>query len=121
MIVPVALFQAEQVKLFAPEKRVNPIYLHFPYEEMDEVTIHAPAGYKIETLPGGQNINRGATSYEISTSQQADAVQVKRHLTVNGVMYPKDTYPAFRAFFGFVRTNDNAQIVFQGSESTNNN
>jgi len=121
MIVPIGLFQAEQVKSFASEKRVNPIYLHFPYEEMDEVTIHAPAGYKIETVPAGQNINRGAVSYEISMSQQPDAVQVKRHLTVNGVMYPKDVYPAFRAFFGFVRTNDNAQMVFQGGKSANNN
>jgi Domain of Unknown Function with PDB structure (DUF3858)/Domain of Unknown Function with PDB structure (DUF3857) len=121
VIVPVVLFQAEQVKLFAPEKRVNPIYLHFPYEEMDEVNIHTPSGYKIETLPSGQNINKEAVSYEISTSQQTDAVQMKRHLIVKGVMYSKDSYPAFRAFFGQVQTNDNAQIVFHGGESAKSN
>lgn len=121
MLVPVTLFQAEQGKSFTPEKRVNPIYLHFPYEELDDVTIHVPEGYKIETLPAAQNVNRGAVSYDISASQQKDGVEVKRHLVVNGILFPQTAYPAFRAFFGFVRSNDNAQIVFQGAESAKNN
>jgi hypothetical protein len=118
---PITLFQAQEVKWFASEKRVNSICFPFPYEELDDVTLHLPAGYKIDTVPSGQNFNRGVVSYDISTSQQADAVQVKRHLTVNGVMYPKDAYPAFRAFFGFVRTNDNSHIMFKDTEAAKNN
>jgi Domain of Unknown Function with PDB structure (DUF3857) len=121
ILAPVAPFQMDEAKSFAPEKRVNPVYFPYPYEELDDVTLHAPTGYKIETLPSGPNLDKGAVSYKISTSQQKDGVETQRHLVVNGVLFPKENYAALRAFFGFVQTNDNAQIVLQGAESAKNN
>ncbi|MFZ3201914.1 MAG: hypothetical protein ACLQMT_03890 [Candidatus Acidiferrales bacterium] len=120
MIVPVALFQSGDFKAFAPEKRVNAVYFPFPYEELDDLTLRAPAGHKIETLPAAQNINRGAVTYEESAAQQGDGVEAKRHVVVNAMLIPQSSYPALRAFFSLVQTDDNAQIVFQGGESANN-
>ena len=121
MIVPVALFQSSSFKAFAPEKRVNAVYFRFPYEELDDLTLRAPVGYKIETLPDAQKINRGAVTYEESAAQQGDGVEAKRHLIVNGLLIPQSSYPALRAFFSLVQTDDNAQIVFQGAESAKSN
>jgi len=121
MLVPVSPFQPEEWKSFAAEKRVNPIYLHFPYEESDDVTVHVPAGFSVETLPAAQSSDRGAVSYAISSTQLKDAVEIKRHLVVNGVVFPQAAYLALRAFFGFVESNDNAQIIFQGAEPARNN
>jgi hypothetical protein len=46
---------------------------------------------------------------------------VKRHLIVNGIMFPVTVYPALRQFFNTVKTDDDAQVVFQNAESAKNN
>jgi hypothetical protein len=121
MLVTVAVFQASQARAFEPEKRVNPIYFHYPYEEIDTVKLRAPAGYRIENVPASVQVNPGPVAYEISAAQQDNSVEVKRHLLVSGIMFPVAVYPALRQFFNTVKTNDDAQIVFQNAESAKNN
>jgi hypothetical protein len=121
MVMPIEMFQMSQMVAFAPEKRVNAVYFHYPYEETDDIKLHLPAGYKAESLPPDRKVNLGAVSYDISAVAQDGAVEVKRHLAVNGVLFTKDEYPALRRFFGTVKTNDNAQMVLQNAASAKNN
>jgi hypothetical protein len=121
MLVTEEVFQASQAQAFEPEKRVNPIYFHYPYEEIDAVKLHAPDGYRIENVPTTVQVKPGPVTYEISAAQQGNWVEVKRHLLVNGIMFPVAVYPALRQFFSTVKMNDDAQIVFQNAESTKNN
>jgi hypothetical protein len=117
MLVPAAVFRSAEGKVFQSQKRINPIYFPYPFEEIDSVTLHTAAGYHIETVPNANQLNPGVVSYEISARQQGDSVEVKRHLVVNGIWFPVKSYPALRHFFNNVETNDDAQIVFQNSES----
>ncbi|HVB87969.1 MAG TPA: DUF3857 domain-containing protein [Candidatus Dormibacteraeota bacterium] len=117
MLMPLDPFEATQAGDFTEQTRHNAIYFHYPYEEIDSVTLHAPVGYTVEALPKSQDINLGAATYEISASSQGNTVEVKRHLAIKGVLFAKDAYPTFRAFFGAVRTDDNAQMVFQNSQT----
>jgi hypothetical protein len=121
MVMPLEMFQMSQTADFATEKRVNPVYFHFPYEESDDIKLHLPAGYKAESLPADRKVNLGAVTYDISSSIQDGAVEVKRHLAVNGVLFSKDEYPTLRRFFGTVKANDNAQMVLQNGASAKNN
>jgi len=121
MLVTEAVFQATQAKAFEPQKRVNPIYFHYPYEEIDAIKLRVPVGYRIENVPAAVQIKPGPVAYEISATQQDNLVQVNRHLSVSGIMFPVDVYPALRQFFNTVKTNDDAQIVFQNAESAKNN
>ncbi len=121
MLVSQEVFQASQAKAFEAEKRINPIYFHYPYEEIDTVKLRPPAGYRIENVPTVQQVKSGPVAYEISVAQQGNSVEVKRHLLVNGIIFPVDSYPALRRFFNTVKTNDGAQIVFQNAESAKNN
>jgi Domain of Unknown Function with PDB structure (DUF3857)/Domain of Unknown Function with PDB structure (DUF3858) len=120
MLMPLSIFQMSQTSEFASEKRNNPVYIHYPYEEIDDVKLQLPAGYKTEGVPPAKNLNLGAVSFEISATAQGDTVEVKRHLYEKNVVYTKDQYPALRRFFETVRTNDNAQMVFQNAESAHN-
>ena len=52
LLMPATIFQSAYTKGFVPAKRVNMIYFHFPFEEIDDVKMRAPTGYKIETTPG---------------------------------------------------------------------
>jgi hypothetical protein len=117
LLLPLDLFQATQAGDFSQQSRQNAIYFSFPYEEIDDVTVHAPAGYRLNSLPKEQKINLGAALYEITPTGQGNTVEVKRHLSIKGVLFSKDAYPTFRAFFGAVRTDDDAQMVLENAQT----
>jgi len=121
LLMPLEIFQEAQASAFLTATRVNPIYFHYPYQEIDDLKLHSPDGYKAEALPDAQKVNLGAVSYEISATQLADGVGVKRQLTLNGILFGKESYPALRAFFGMVKTKDNAQMVLDDVRTAKNN
>jgi Domain of Unknown Function with PDB structure (DUF3857) len=120
MLMPIQIFQMSQTSEFASEKRVNPVYIHFPYEEIDDVKFHLPPGYKMEGTPDPKKIDLGAVSFEIAAAGHGDTVEIKRHLVEKSVVFDKNQYPTLRRFFGFVKTDDNAQMVFQNAENAHN-
>jgi uncharacterized protein DUF3857 len=121
MLMPLELFQTSEVGSFQSQKRVNEVDFSYPYEKTDDLVIHAPPGFKALGLPDPQKIAPGPVSYEISASPLPDGIEVKRHLVINGIRYPKESYPALRNFFSLVRTNDNAQVMLQSSQSAKSN
>jgi Domain of Unknown Function with PDB structure (DUF3857) len=120
MLMPIETFEPAQTASFAIEKRVNPVYFHFPYEEIDDIRFHMPAGFKAESVPPDHNLNLGAVAYQISAVAQNDTVEVKRHLVEKGLIFSKDDYPTLRKFFGLVKTNDDAQMVLENTASAAN-
>jgi hypothetical protein len=120
MLMPIEIFRMSQMSEFSIEKRINPVYIHFPYEEIDDVKLRLPPGYKMEGAPPAKNLNLGAVSCEISATSQGDTVEIKRHLAEKNVLYTQQQYPTVRRFFEMVKTNDNAQMVFQNAESAHN-
>jgi len=121
MLLPADVFRSPETKAFRSAKRVNRIYFPYPYEMTDSVILHAAAGYRIETVPNATRVKPGVFAYEISATQHGNSVEVKRHLVVGGIIFPVTSYPGLRHFFNSVETNDDAQIVFQTSESAKNN
>jgi hypothetical protein len=117
MLVPASIFRSPYAKTFAPTKRVNLVYFHFPFEDADDLKFRAPKGFKVETTPVTKKLNPGAVYYEIASTEEGDAVEVKRHLVVRNLVVPVDKYTALRAFFLGVKANDEAQIVLQNLQS----
>ncbi len=113
MMLPLDLFQATEMGYFQSQKRVNEVDFPYPYQKVDDLVIHCPLGYKAQAVPNPQKISPGPVSYEISAATQPDGVEVKRQLTINGIRYPKESYPALRSFFSLVKSNDSAQVMFQ--------
>jgi len=120
MLVPATIFHEGYSTAFVTAKRVNMVYFHVPFEETDDITFHAPSGFKIETVPDEKKINPGAVSYERSATQAGTSAEVKRHLKVNAIIVPVESYPALRAFFAGVKANDDAQIVLRNAEANGN-
>jgi hypothetical protein len=121
MLSPLTPFQAMQAKSFSSARRSNPIYFNFPYEELDEIVLHAPAGYKLETPPPAKHMQPGALSYDISVAPQGDSVVVTRHLVVQAIQIALGSYGALRQFFISVKSNDEAQVVYQNAANAKNN
>ena len=121
MLVPASPFRVQQAAAFQPEKRLYPVYFNCPSEEIDDVKLHVPAEFKIESVPPAKQVKPGAVSYEISAAQQDGVVEVKRLLVLDGLVFPVTSYPALRNFFNAVKTDDDAQIVLQNAQSAKNN
>jgi len=121
MLMPLEIFQMTQTREFASEKRSNIVYFHYPYEEKDDIKVHLPAGYHAESLPPDRNVDLKAVSCEITGDAQGDALEIKRHLVVRGLVFPKDDYKTLRTFFGVVKNNDNAQMVLRNATSAQKN
>ena len=121
MLIPASAFQSPQAASFHSEKRLYPIYINSPYEEIDDAKLTAPDGYKIEAVPPAKQLKPGFISYEISAAQQANVIEVKRLLVIDGMMFPVKNYLDLRNFFNSVKSNDEAQIVLQNAESAKNN
>jgi len=121
MLVPTTMFLTPQNKAFQSAVRHSAVYFAFPNESIDHLQFHAPAGYKIETVPAAKAIKPGkVVSYELSASQMGSGAEVKRHLILNGLLFPPEYYPSLRSFFNTVKSSDEAQIVFQNAESAKN-
>jgi hypothetical protein len=116
MLMPLEMFQSTELSSFASEKRVNVVYFRYPYEEVDDIKLHFPATYKVESAPSDRNVNLGAVSYQITAAASGNSVEVKRHLIEKGTFFTKDEYPALRKFFGVVKTGDNAQMVVRNAQ-----
>ena len=120
-LMPLEIFQATQANAFTSATRVNPIYFHFPYQEIDDLSFHCADGFAAESMPAAKKIDLGAVFYEISAAQRGDGIEVKRQLDVNKVLFGRELDAALRSFFGAVRTNDNAEMVLHNSTSAKNN
>jgi hypothetical protein len=120
MLAPMEIFQARQTRSFTAERRKNDLDFYYPYEEIDDVQIHLPKTYKIETVPKAQTVSLGPVSYEISANGVGTTIAVKRHLKIDKVIFPRANYPVFRDFFSKVKSNDDADVVLENVESAKN-
>jgi hypothetical protein len=112
-VLPLELFQATEIGYFQSQNRVNEVDFPYPYQVSDDVVIHCPLGYQALAVPDPQKLNPGPLSYEISAVAQPDGVEIKRLLAVNGIRYPKESYPGLRNFFSKVRADDSAPLMLQ--------
>jgi hypothetical protein len=120
MLVPLSAFRVRQTSTFQPEKRRYALHFAMPQQEIDTTKFSAPAGYKFEALPAAKQLRPGIMTYDIAATQQGSTVEVKRTLVLDGFMFPIKAYPALRNFFNQVKTNDDAQIVLQNSQTAKN-
>lgn len=123
LLFPAEIFQDTRAKSFLSEKqRVNPIWFNYPSEELDDLKVRVPLGYKPDSMPPAASVKPGAVvSYDLSVQAANDQIEVKRHLIINATSFAPKAYPGFRSFFGSVKTNDEAQIVLQAAASAKNN
>jgi len=119
MLVPIEIFGTTEIGWFQSEKRTNEVDFTYPYQKVDDILIHAP-GFKAQAVPDPQKVSPGPISYEISTAPLPDGLEVKRYLVITGIRYPKESYRGLRNFFSIVRTDDDAQIMFQSQSAKNN-
>ncbi len=117
ILMPISLFQNPMAKSFQSADRRYDVYFPYPFEEHDNVKLHCPAGYRIETLPPAQKVDLGGVRYDISTSQSGELLEIKRTMVIDAVRVPRKAYSSLRSFFQSVKSNDDAQVVIQRADA----
>jgi hypothetical protein len=117
----VGIFIAQEKRTFERENRVHPIYLEYPYQKVDDVTIELPAGWQVSSVPPAQAQDEHVVAYNLNVENSSGTVHVIRKLNVDFLMLDRKYYTALRNFFQVVRTGDEKQIVLQPGAATASN
>jgi hypothetical protein len=116
LLLSPAVFQSVKKYPFQTSKRLYPIYFHFPYQVIDDVSILPPPGYTIEALPSEVKETMAFGTYEVAYENRDGSLHLHRKLVMQNSMIPLNLYSALRVFFDKARAGDEQEAVLK-SES----
>jgi hypothetical protein len=113
-LLPVGLFSATEKQLFEHTSRVHPIFLQFPFQKIDDVTIQLPFSWQVNSLPTPKSTDSGhVVVYSMKVENDKGILHLTRTLNVDILLLETKYYQALRSFFQTVRTGDEQQIIVQ--------
>jgi hypothetical protein len=118
VLLPVGLFSASEKHLFDHAFRVHPIYIEFPSQRVDDVTIEIPPGWQVISLPPGQSQLGRVVEYTLKVENDKGRLHLARTLNVDFLLLETKYYTALRNFFQVVKTADEEQIALQPSRAS---
>jgi hypothetical protein len=112
-ILPVGLFSAPEKHIFEHSNRIHPIYINYPFQEVDDITIDLPFGWQVGSLPAPVNEDGHVITFTLKADNGKGTLHLARLLNVDFLELETKYYTALRNFFQTVRTGDEQQIVLQ--------
>jgi hypothetical protein len=120
-LLPAGVFTGGEKHLFEHENRVYPIYVDYPYEKVDDVTIELPQGWQVSSIPPPRTCNGHVLTYSLQVDKDGAALHSTRKLSWDFLLLERKYYPALREFFETVRSSDEQQIVMQPAATAASN
>jgi hypothetical protein len=117
-LLSLEIFARKDQLSFRNAKRLHPVYLEYPYQELDEITLQIPTSQQVEVLPESRIQNTAFGTYEISYQKNAGTVSLHRKMVMDGMIFKVEYYGALRRFFDVVRMGDEGQIILQNASAT---
>lgn len=119
LIFPQGVLETATRPMFTSPKRLGAIYFDEPWQTVDDVQIHLPAGYQVESAPKPSvSPAQSVIRYTASAQSASGTLHWHRQLVIDGFLFPVANYAAIKNFFDFVRHNDQQQVVLQPSAHT---
>jgi hypothetical protein len=117
LLLPGLFFESRARHPFvAQDKRLTPIDFHFARFEQDNVTVHLPTGYSVESAP--QNTDTAWPEHallRIQTAAKGDTVMIVRVFARNFAMLDPKEYSNLHDFYLKIATADQQQLVLTKS------
>jgi hypothetical protein len=112
IFLPLSIFAAGSRDPFASSHREEPIDLHYPYLEKDEVTLHLPAGFQVESVPTDARVDLPQNAVYLSKAKaDGQTVSYQRNLIMANILFNASEYDKLKGFFDDVSNKDRAQAV----------
>jgi len=116
-LLPAELFGGDEKHVFESANRVHPLYFHYPFTDVDNVTITLPPGWQASNLPRPQQADLKLCAYGLTAENKDGALHISRHLMMNIAFLEAKYYPTLRNFYQTVRSGDEQQIVLSSVAS----
>jgi hypothetical protein len=120
VLVPIGLFSASEKHLFDTTERMYPVYLEYPSQKVDDVTLELPAGWEVADLPPGQDKEGRVVNFTLSIENNSGKLHWKRMLDEDLIILEKKYYAALRSFFQLVKSTDDEQIILRPGATASN-
>jgi hypothetical protein len=111
MLLPVALFGAEEKGMFTHITRVQPLYFDNFYQHLDDVTIELPAGWVADSVPQARNVDLKRLIYKTTLENGHQTVHFTRQLDFGLMLLTPAAYDSLRKFYQVVQAADIERAV----------
>jgi hypothetical protein len=111
MLLPVALFGAEEKAMFTHVARTQPLYFANYYQHVDDVTIELPAGWDVDSLPQARNVDLKRLAYRTTLEKDHQTLHFIRELDFDLMLVGLTGYDSVRKFYQLVQTADAERAV----------
>jgi hypothetical protein len=119
--IAAGLFTNHEKHIFQHADRVYPIYIDYPYEAVDDLTVQLPPGWQVVSVPAPRSQDGHVVYYDLKVDNDKSTLHLSRKLAVDFLLLDQKYYTALRNFFEVVRTGDEEQIVLQPGTATAGN
>ena len=114
LFLPVEIFQTAARPLFTQPKREKPVYFHYAYQEVDQVSIAFPPTMSLESTP----VQEQVTMQKLAALQEGAVVQghtlkLTRDFALGSVIFKPEEYSELRAFYAKVSHKDQEQAILK--------
>lgn len=114
-----AVFQHGIEPMFSSSGRKYPVYFHYPWMELDEITINLPAGFSLDNADAPAPFSGGQISeYKPSLKVTKDGrtlFYTREFVFGKGgnILFPVESYSALKTYFDVVNKQDNHTVTLK--------
>lgn len=120
--LPPHLFEVNEKPKLPSAQRVNPVYLYYPYREIDEVHITLPPNMEAESLPPDDNVKLDFALYKTTQKLEAPGIVFsRRDMVMGGMAFPVTEYKVVKDFYDKVKTGDDQPALLKASTHAQGN
>jgi hypothetical protein len=116
IFLPLSIFTGGAGNPFASSHREEPIDLRYPFLESDQITLHLPAGFQVDSLPEAAKASLPQmAAYGSAAKSDGQTITFTRSYVMANIIYKADEYDKLKGFFDEVSNKDRAQAVLHVS------
>ncbi len=119
IFLPLSIFMARAHNPFSSSHREEPIDLHYPHLEKDQVNLHLPAGFQVESVPEKAHVSLAPMAgYAADAMADGQTITFTRSYIMAHILYEADEYDKLKGFFDDVSNKDRAEAVLHVAAAT---
>jgi hypothetical protein len=119
LVLPLSIFSAGSRDPFTSSHREEPIDLQYPFLEKDQVTLHLPPGFQVESVPSDARVDLPQNAVYLShAAADGQTITFTRSYVLANMLYGAAEYNKLKGFFDDVSNKDRAQAVLRVATAT---
>ncbi len=113
ILLPSGIFHPTRKYPLQNAVRAYPLYIEYPYQESDDITIELPAGYHAGHVPEPLLKTAQFGEYESQAQSLGSTLHLKRHLQMDSYYFNNQVYGDLKAFFAAGNARDEDPVILE--------